>query len=89
MSRVKMFGAIPRKPGITSKWFHDHYRHPHGTMGRHISTMRAYTQSHQVHSDLLGEKADPFRSLRRSVVRLRRRCAYLSAGTQLRGDADP
>ena len=54
MSRVKMFGAIPRKADVTSRWFHDHYRHPHGTMGRQISTMRAYTQSHQVHSDLLG-----------------------------------
>lgn len=54
MSRVKMFGAIPRKPGITQQYFHDHYRHPHGTMGRGISTMRAYVQSHQIHSDLLG-----------------------------------
>ena len=50
-----MFGAIPRKPGITQQYFHDHYRHPHGTMGRRISTMMAYTQSHHFHSDLLGD----------------------------------
>jgi hypothetical protein len=55
-----MFGAIPRKPGVTAQWFHDHYRHPHGTMGRTISTMRAYTQSHQVHSDLLDARQTHF-----------------------------
>lgn len=54
MTRIKMFGAIPRRKDVTSEWFHDHYRHPHGTLGRRISTFRAYTQCHQVHSDLLG-----------------------------------
>lgn len=54
MSRVKMFGAIPRKPDVSVQYFHDHYRHPHGTLGRRISTMRAYVQSHQIHTDLLG-----------------------------------
>ncbi|MET0545224.1 MAG: EthD domain-containing protein [Caulobacterales bacterium] len=54
MSRVKMFGAIPRRPDVSVQYFHDHYRHPHGTLGRGISTMRAYVQSHQIHSDLLG-----------------------------------
>ncbi|WP_374414378.1 EthD domain-containing protein [Novosphingobium colocasiae] len=54
MSRVKMFGAIPRPPHVPVQFFHDHWRHPHGTLGRHISTMRGYVQSHQVHSDLLG-----------------------------------
>lgn len=55
-----MFGAIPRKAGVSRQWFHDHYRHPHGTMGRTISTMRAYTQSHQVHCDLLDERQTHF-----------------------------
>lgn len=55
-----MFGAIPRKPGVSPQWFHDHYRHPHGTMGRTISTMRAYTQSHQVHCDLLDDRQTHF-----------------------------
>ena len=60
MTQIKMFGAIPRLPSVTSKWFHDHYRHPHGTLGRTISTMRAYTQSHQIHSDLLGPEQTHF-----------------------------
>lgn len=60
MPRLKMFGAIPRKPGITKQYFHDHYRHPHGTMGRRISTMREYTQTHQVDTDLLGDNQTYF-----------------------------
>ena len=60
MGQLKMFGVIPRKPGITKQYFHDHYRHPHGTMGRRISYMRAYTQSHQFHTDLLGPDQSRF-----------------------------
>lgn len=60
MTRIKMFGAIPRAKHLTPQQFHDHYRHPHGTLGRHISTMRAYVQNHQVHTDLLGEEQTRF-----------------------------
>ena len=60
MTRVKMFGAIPRAKHLTPQQFHDHYRHPHGSLGRHISLMRGYSQSHQVHSDLLDEKQTRF-----------------------------
>ena len=60
MSRVKMFGAIPRAPHISPQHFHDHYRHPHGTLGRHISKMRGYVQSHQVHSELLDDRQTRF-----------------------------
>ena len=60
MSRVKMFGAIPRAPHISPQHFHDHYRHPHGTLGRHITKMRGYVQSHQVHSDLLDDRQTRF-----------------------------
>ena len=51
----KLFGLIPKKPGLTSEEFHDYYRHPHGTMGRGVTTMRAYVQSHQIHTDRLGD----------------------------------
>ena len=60
MSRIKMFGAIPRAPHVTPQQFHDHYRHPHGTLGRQISVFRGYTQAHQVHCDLLDEKQTRF-----------------------------
>jgi hypothetical protein len=54
---IKLFGLIPRRPDLTREQFHDHYRHPHGTMGRHMSTMRGYVQSHQIHTDrLIGDQ---------------------------------
>ena len=51
---VKVLALIPRRPDLTSQQFHDHYRHPHGTTGRYMDTMRRYVQSHQIHTDLLG-----------------------------------
>ena len=59
----KLFGLIPRKEGMTSEDFHDYYRHPHGTMGRHITTMRAYVQSHQIHTDVLGPEQATFEAV--------------------------
>ena len=56
MSGYKLFALIARKPGMTPEQFHDYYRHPHGTMGQTVTTMRAYVQSHQTHTDKL--KAD-------------------------------
>lgn len=60
MSRIKMFGCIPRRPDISARYFHDHWRHPHGSLALRISTMRAYVQSHQIHSDLLDEQQTRF-----------------------------
>jgi len=54
MGRLKMFCALPRKKEVSSQWFHDHWRHPHGTLGMKISTVRNYVQSHQIDSALLG-----------------------------------
>lgn len=54
MPRLKMFCVLPRLKDVSSQWFHDHWRHPHGTLGRTISTVRNYVQSHQIPSALLG-----------------------------------
>lgn len=51
---IKMYGLIPRKPGMSRDEFHDYYRHPHGTMGRNMVTMRGYVQNHQIGTDRLG-----------------------------------
>lgn len=56
MAKVKLFAAIPRKQGVTGQEFHDHWRHPHGTLARHISTIRKYVQSHQIHCSLLDDR---------------------------------
>lgn len=63
MSKVKMFAAIPRKPGISAQEFHDHWRHPHGTMGRRISLLRKYVQGHQIDCDLLGPDQTRFEGI--------------------------
>jgi len=60
---IKFFGLIPRRPDISPEEFHDHYRHPHGTLGRQIPTFRQYVQSHQVHSDRLGEGQETFEAV--------------------------
>lgn len=63
MRRKKLMAAMARIEGISSQEFHDHYRHPHGTMGMHISTLRQYVQSHQIHTDLLDESQDRFEAV--------------------------
>lgn len=53
--KVRMYALIPRKAGMTRNEFHDYYRHPHGTMGRTMTTMRGYVQNHQIQTGKLGE----------------------------------
>jgi hypothetical protein len=60
MGGKKMFGAMARKEGVPSQEFHDHYRHPHGTMGMQITTLREYVQSHQIDTPLLDESQRRF-----------------------------
>ncbi len=54
VSAIKMFAMLPRHPDISARAFHDHWRHPHGTFGRRISTVRRYVQSHRQPTRLLG-----------------------------------
>ncbi|ADB50516.1 EthD domain-containing protein [Conexibacter woesei] len=51
---VKFFALITRKPGVEAAAFHDHWRHPHGTLCTRISTIRSYVQSHQIDTEHLG-----------------------------------
>jgi uncharacterized protein (TIGR02118 family) len=60
---IKFFGLIPRRPDISSEEFHDHYRHPHGTLGKRIPGFRGYVQSHQMSTDLLGEDQTRFEAV--------------------------
>jgi hypothetical protein len=51
---VKLFAMIPRKPGISRDEFHDHYRHPHMSLGAQIEEITHIVQSHQFDSEHLG-----------------------------------
>lgn len=55
MAEIKMFCALPRRPDVTSQYFHDHWRHPHGSMGLEIPTNRRYIQTHRIPSSQLPE----------------------------------
>ena len=55
VSKIKVFSAFPRKPGLSREEFHDHWRHPHATLGRRVPVVTKYILSHQIDSDLLGE----------------------------------
>lgn len=57
---IKMYGLIPRKPEMSTDEFHDYYRHPHGTMGRNMTTMRGYVQNHQIQTSRLGADQNRF-----------------------------
>lgn len=51
---IRFFALLARRESVTSQEFHDHWRHPHGTMGRLIPGLLSYVQAHQVHTNLLG-----------------------------------
>ncbi|GAB2601215.1 hypothetical protein Aab01nite_64140 [Paractinoplanes abujensis] len=55
---LRFFSLLVRRPDVTAEEFHDHWRHPHGTMGRLIPGLRSYVQAHQVDTDLLGAGQD-------------------------------
>lgn len=55
MSTIKTVAMLPRHPELPEQAFHDHWRHPHGTLGARISTVRRYVQSHRLHTAHLGD----------------------------------
>ncbi|CAA9238240.1 MAG: hypothetical protein AVDCRST_MAG52-1452 [uncultured Blastococcus sp.] len=57
---IRFFSLLPRRDGVTSQRFHDHWRHPHGTMGRVIPGLNSYVQAHQVHTDLLAPEQSEY-----------------------------
>lgn len=64
---IQFFALIPRIHGVSPQEFHDHWRHPHGTMGRNIPTLRSYVQAHQIHTDFLGSDQAEFEGIAEST----------------------
>lgn len=63
---VRFFGLIPRLPSLSIDEFHDHYRHPHGTLVLGNTGMSRYVQSHRFTTDLPGADAasgDPYEAV--------------------------
>src|SRR3546814_16272827 len=53
MHSIKILATIPRRNDISEQQFHDHWRHPHGTLSKKIACLRGYVQSHRIVSPLL------------------------------------
>jgi uncharacterized protein (TIGR02118 family) len=53
MENVKILAAIPRRKDLSEQEFHDHWRHPHGTLSKKIACLRGYVQSHRIVTELL------------------------------------
>src|SRR3546814_12794499 len=53
MHSIKILATIPRRKDISEQQFHDHWRHPHGTLSKKIACLRGYVQSHRIVSPLL------------------------------------
>jgi hypothetical protein len=51
---IKLFGLGIRRKDMSREDFHDYWRHPHGTWGRNMTTLRGYVQSHQIDTEFLG-----------------------------------
>lgn len=64
---IKFFALIGRKEGVSSQEFHDHWRHPHGSMGRLIPSQRSYVQSHHIPSDRFDEGQWEFEGIAEST----------------------
>ena len=57
---IKFFGLIPRIDALSPQEFHDHWRHPHGTLALPIETYRGYVQGHQFGHEALGDATSQF-----------------------------
>lgn len=43
-----LFTVLSPAPGVDRDGFHDHWRHPHGTLGARLDAVRTYVQNHRI-----------------------------------------
>ena len=60
---IKLFGLISPRKDLTLEAFHDHYRHPHGTLALTMKTLSSYVQSHRIRIDLPGSEQERFAAI--------------------------
>ena len=53
---IKLYELLPPLPGISLQVFHDHWRHPHGSLSRHMLAVRRYVQHHRIEANVLGSE---------------------------------
>ena len=57
---IKLFELLPPRGDISLQVFHDHWRHPHGTLALHMASVRRYVQNHRIESAVLGPNPTTF-----------------------------
>lgn len=60
---IKIFELLPPRRDIPLQFFHDHWRHPHGTLALHMGSVRRYIQHHRIASDVIEADANPFEGI--------------------------
>lgn len=60
---IRYFALLSRLPDVDPTFFHDHWRHPHGTYGGRIPGIRSYVQAHHVPSALFPADQDEFEAI--------------------------
>jgi len=60
---TKLVTLIVPRPGISVPDFHDHWRHPHGTLAITYRPLRRYVQNHFVSSNLVGDNPTPYEAI--------------------------
>jgi uncharacterized protein (TIGR02118 family) len=60
---IKLFELLPPLPGISLQVFHDHWRHPHGSLVRHMLSVRRYAQHHRIDSASIGANPTSFEGI--------------------------
>lgn len=60
---IKICELLPPRADISLQAFHDHWRHPHGTIARNIRQVRRYVQNHRIPSDVVGPNPTRFEGI--------------------------
>jgi hypothetical protein len=65
---IRFLSLIARRPDVSAQEFHDHWRHPHGTMGRLMPGLITYVQAHRIDTALLGPGQDEYEGVAVSLL---------------------
>lgn len=60
---AKLYALIPRRPDISDAQFHAHWRDPHATLAKKITSLQRYVQSHRIPQPAPGLPESPYEGI--------------------------
>lgn len=60
---AKLYALIPRRPDISDAEFHAHWREPHATLAKKITSLQRYVQSHRIPEPAPGLPESPYEGI--------------------------